>query len=520
MKLLIADDEDLVLDGLTYLVSEAGLDWDTRTARNGQEAYEIAVEWHPDVLITDVRMPVCNGLELCRRLKAAGHLPITLIISGYEDFEYARTAIDYGVEGYLLKPVQQEEVIRRFLDLDARLLRRHREERQERRHHRYALRKMLVDLVRDELSLEGAARAFGESIERFRIDGVTMVVILADRLRERATSPLGTSRRTLDAILVSLEEAFETAIATENELGEIVLLVSGANVSADGVDRIEALIETKVGTYASRCSGICAGNFADIHRIYVTAFVRAFVCECAPGAPNHLRASIHCDDPGLAGTGRPVIDYPFLKSHIGSFVAAVRDGGASRIHSAIEGLAAAVDADDVDAGQRRFVMWLTRQVMMSSRELQGLTADRSPSDEASTGALQYERESDGGADDVRAVLASLVRSGPRGDRGNRIIARGIERIRADLKNASLRSVADELRITPVYLSTLFKEKTGENFRDYLARCRVEHAMDRLRDPTSRVSEIASELGYSEPKHFAAMFKRHAGMTPSQYRASI
>ena len=111
LKVLIADDEEKICQLIIKLINweEMGLKI-AATASNGIEALEQAEICKPEILITDIRMPGIDGMELIRKVKEK--LPDTeiIIISGYRHFEYAQTAIRYGVRNYLLKPIKKEEL--------------------------------------------------------------------------------------------------------------------------------------------------------------------------------------------------------------------------------------------------------------------------------------------------------------------------------------------------------------------------------------------------------------------------
>ena len=110
-SIVLADDEPQILHGML-----GGIPWEqlgfsvAATAGNGQEALEYVQKLHPDLLISDIKMPFLDGLELARSLHdALMHIKIVLF-SGWDDFEYARRAISYGVSEYVLNPIDFEEL--------------------------------------------------------------------------------------------------------------------------------------------------------------------------------------------------------------------------------------------------------------------------------------------------------------------------------------------------------------------------------------------------------------------------
>ncbi len=111
LKILVADDEEKVCQLIIRLVDWEALEMEVvGTASNGFEALEKIRDVSPDVVITDIRMPGLDGMELIRQARLLNGELAFVIISGYRHFEYARTAIKYGVSDYLLKPIKKEEL--------------------------------------------------------------------------------------------------------------------------------------------------------------------------------------------------------------------------------------------------------------------------------------------------------------------------------------------------------------------------------------------------------------------------
>ena len=118
-KVVLADDETIALEGLRMLT-----DWEERgfeicgTCENGEEALTTVEKCSPDLVVTDIRMPGIDGLEMIKRVRQLDiEQPIFIVLSGYGEFEYARTAIRYGVRHYLLKPVVEAEWEKAFADI-------------------------------------------------------------------------------------------------------------------------------------------------------------------------------------------------------------------------------------------------------------------------------------------------------------------------------------------------------------------------------------------------------------------
>ena len=110
-RVLLVDDEEEIRAGISRKI-----DWDSLgftlagEADNGEEALELAELVRPDVVLTDIKMPFMDGLELCRRLKRVLPAAKTVVFSGFDDFEYARQAVGMGVSEYIMKPINAQEM--------------------------------------------------------------------------------------------------------------------------------------------------------------------------------------------------------------------------------------------------------------------------------------------------------------------------------------------------------------------------------------------------------------------------
>lgn len=113
-KVVIADDEKIIREGLSQLIEWKNIDCELiAIKRNGRDTLEIVKDLNqptPDIIITDIRMPLMNGLDLIKETYQYNKNIIFIVLSGYNDFEYAKTAMAYGVKYYLLKPTSEDEI--------------------------------------------------------------------------------------------------------------------------------------------------------------------------------------------------------------------------------------------------------------------------------------------------------------------------------------------------------------------------------------------------------------------------
>ncbi|MCI5774552.1 MAG: response regulator [Erysipelotrichaceae bacterium] len=116
-KIIICDDESIIRKGQRKLIADNFKNCEIYEAKNGEELIELVIKYHPDLVITDIKMPKIDGLEAIKKLRELGITTNFIIISGYELFAYAKKAIEYGVDAYLLKPFDNNEYLAKIRQL-------------------------------------------------------------------------------------------------------------------------------------------------------------------------------------------------------------------------------------------------------------------------------------------------------------------------------------------------------------------------------------------------------------------
>ena len=140
MRVIVADDEEIIRNALAHMIDYSSIGYElVGIAQNGMEAYGMICDEYPDVVITDIRMPILDGLGLIERAVKLDPNLRFVILSGYDEFEYARQAMKFGVRDYLLKPTDRDQLME--------VLVRCRKEKEEARQRKLSeQRKMLGDL--------------------------------------------------------------------------------------------------------------------------------------------------------------------------------------------------------------------------------------------------------------------------------------------------------------------------------------------------------------------------------------
>ena len=125
LKVLVVEDEPYVRRGIVLSVDWTALDcFVVGEAANGEEGYDAALKFQPNIIITDIRMPKMDGIEMLKRLREAGCKSEVIILTAYSDFEYAQNALHYGAADYLLKPFHDGELEQVIVSIHSRLMAR------------------------------------------------------------------------------------------------------------------------------------------------------------------------------------------------------------------------------------------------------------------------------------------------------------------------------------------------------------------------------------------------------------
>lgn len=248
-KLLIVDDEYLVREGLCVTV-----DWQSMglevvgTAENGAIGLEMARNLKPDLIISDVRMPVMDGLEMAKALFEENADLAVIVYSGYKDFEYARRALESSVAGFLLKPIENEELIRKVGEVLEKLHTRRREDKllgQIKKNSAIIRKQLLNSYLRGEVSAEAADEQF---------------TLLGADMRAAGTVVYCRSKNGVEADLAEdfRSEFGDCVIACEN-FEEYLVLISSIKQTDKAVRKATKILDNALKRSKSRYSvGIAA----------------------------------------------------------------------------------------------------------------------------------------------------------------------------------------------------------------------------------------------------------------------
>lgn len=519
-RLMIADDEDSIRNGMAHSLPWQELGFEVvALCENGQEVLDRLDECRPNVVLSDIRMPVLDGVELMKRLNR-DHPEIKIVIlSGYSDFEYMNASIKNHVAEYLLKPTdidEFEETFRRLkATLDSERLRSAEISESVQRHFQLWLRALVhgTATARDSERFLPMLRAKGIDLDNSVVVLFTLgghggdktgdLAVLWRRIQAVAeTVPTGRLHR-----LCFLEDsgAMTALFSSEDEINAAQVEAEVQAVQRAVKDRLHETLSTGISNLCTEPTMLpqgyeqancCARQSVFMGQGSVVQFRQLGIdhpkdlpyfdfdrIEKATLAQDYdsVRAEL---DRVFAGYDSPMLNYGYLDQLCLSLL----------FHISLWGLRYGVLMEDV---------------------LRTLGTTFTDIFECDT--LESKRTF------VLAILFGFQKAlGSRREQGhiaNSVAMRVRDYVDQEFcsNTISLESVAASVHKTPAYISRVFKNELGCNFSDYLTEKRMKLAAELLNDPNARVYSVAEQCGYADTSNFIRVFKRSYGISPAEYR---
>nr|WP_302647698.1 response regulator [uncultured Dysosmobacter sp.] len=519
-RVLLVDDEEDIREGISRKMDWLGLGFSlVGEAANGQDALELAESLRPDVILTDIKMPFMDGLELCRIL--TDRLPAArfVVFSGFDAFEYAKQAIQMNVVEYILKPINADElsaVLRRLKDQLDR-------ERAERRNvellrSRYTenlpiLRELFYANLLDGRIEPGTERDRAAHLD-IDLQGEEWVVGLAY---------IGSDRR--DALsTLSIQNLLEETLTADrcklSLYNDWVAVIVSLTESFTIYDLIHVL--DRVCTLAASYLGLT-----------LTVGVGAPCKELSGMARSAAEARTALEYRSMVGRGQVIYIgdlepdggqvLTFEEADERALTAAVRLGSEQEVRDAAATLAGKIREANPSAGQYNlFLMELvTHLIKMIRRSGVGMeevfgTGFSLPVQKS---ALPRLEELEDWCAERYLRLWTLIRR-RQTDSAGQTVETAKEYIRQHYAESdlSVEKLCTYLHLSSTYFSTLFKRETGTSFTAYVTTVRMEAAAEAIRSTEEKTYLIAQRCGYEDPNYFSYVFKRHFGVTPTKYRS--
>lgn len=530
-KIIIVDDEDEVREGVKRLT-----DWErcgfelVGDFSNGRDALEAVERLHPDVVITDINMPYMDGLELTALISGMYRELKIVILTGYEDFEYAKQAIKLKVKEYLLKPINLQEFTDFLLKMKREL-----DEEQARMEDMSALRQRLHEsfpLLRERFldKLVTVPMSVQDIEQRFhyfqlKLEGPAYLTMLFDL--EGAGEQLGTAASGTEELLRFAMFNIAQEIIQEEHSGivfqtrddKVAALIGGpAEDAAVTAQKLAAHVGQAVQRYLKRDVSIGIG------RVYPSLTeVRASYQEaCSALDYRFLLGSgrmISIQDVEFGNRICPSNYYEFEKK----LTAALKTAKAVHAAAILDEWFAELKQSGATASSCYGYLHRVMAAFIN------VIAQTGFDDSELLGEDPFSRIPPlKTVDQMKCWLEEMCRSvieflsERRTNVNNTQLQDAISYINEHYNDPglSLNQVCQHVFLSLSYFSGLFKQQTGDTFVEYLTRLRLDKAKQLLAATQLKTYDIAERVGYSDPQYFSVIFKRNTGRTPKEYRTMM
>lgn len=524
LKVIIADDEERICQLIQALI-----DWDSYSmeiagiAHNGIEACELVEKMEPDILITDIRMPGCSGLELIERVKQRAENMEIIVISGYAHFEYAQQAIRFGVGDYLLKPINKAELTATLVKLKERISEKKEQEQDKRQQQRQAeqnarrLRETLVAVLENEEvsgpSIEELAGKYSLQV----VPGLFQAICLKMDYDRNALSASSVA-----AVMEKVKEVLERGL--KDRCADMVLKVENSvctgflNYEKKQQDGIRRTLKSCLNQMESQKVLFGTGVFS---------MSAGKACQDPAELGQSMKDALNLvQDRIVKGTGRllerpgepsALKDSNIMEKYIREITQAIELMSAERADGAVDILAQEIHGIKDVRGYEIFeLVYSAADILAARLQIEDSARKReefhqecdqcSSVDELLTCLKEFQKK----------YIADMTKR--RENDAIRPIRNAKQYIQAHYSEPiTQEEVSSEVGLSAAYFSVLFKKTEGEGFAKYLIKVRMEQAKVLLRETNISVGEICRKVGYNDLKHFTHTFEKFSGVKPAIYR---
>lgn len=516
LKLLICDDEKWIRYGLINTIDWAGIGIETvYEAKDGLEALEIAVQNRPDIIITDIKMPNLSGLELITELKKLISPSNILIISGFNDFEYAQEALRLGVRDYFLKPLDakaiETAVVRIIQDnINSKMENtRHSKERE-------LLKSCLAVAQKYHLAawLDGKYTDIAEikeNLHQVNIDINTnygIVITCMMEIPPKACEPPLVSIKAIEEMILQMKASGFQNISFFKDIGEFIIILFNMKLEYD-FEALKKILRIN--------QEYIKDNFGGKILIGVGPNVELGVLS------ESYRKSISALDYYLFYPDKNVFFFEdftglfennpdmFASQNMNKLINYIKLGKleecskwADDFISKVTECKQNIRPEDVKASVANILEVLKNIGILTD-------ADANLYNKEIYGNIPLQR--------LEEILKAIISKAHKSTtKIKKSIELAVEYIENNYnKSIKMSDVANAVHHNVSYFSRIFSLYIGENFTKYLTRIRIEKAKICLNSPNSKVYEVAEMVGYPDYRVFSRKFKQLEGISPGEYK---
>ena len=536
IKVFLVEDEMVIRRGI-----KNSIDWEKEgyifcgEASDGELAYPMIIKEKPDILITDIRMPFMDGLELCKLVKKELPNIKILILSGYDEFDYAKEAIRLGVTEYLLKPISSgkllealngvSESIRREKE-DKDLVRKYMEEMRENTEHEK--QKFFEQMIAGNLSMADALET-GKKYEMNLSAGMYNLLLFRFTLGEenrKSGELLGEAEYAIEKLTERLEYVFEFQRGVEG--WAFLLMADNEEQMSERVKELSNDLEEIMKNYSTIAyfGGIgqpvarlreLEESFREAERALAARFTMELNRIISVEDIRMAQNVDTLDDIEITSFGEIEKTRTMLEKFL-------NNGAEDEIDEFVDVYINELPEENLKSVlMRQYIIMDAYIVMMSFCEkIEGIEGEMQAQSEELKNSMKTIQTLEEIKNYIRMLLKKIigVRDTISGRRYSDIIEIAKDQIRKTYMSdeISLNTIAAEVGMSPSYFSSIFSKEMGKTFVEYLTEIRMDRAKELLMCSSMKTSEIGYEVGYKDPHYFSYIFKKTQNCTPKEFRA--
>ena len=492
LRIVIVDDEVLIREGLARMISKESHEFQiVGTFPDGRQVLDELPGLQFDAVITDIRMPQIDGLELIKSLKQSHPQIRSILMSGFVEFNYAREAIRSSAVDYLLKPIDKEQLFELLHRLnDERMLRLHKEAGQR--------SGLLLSLLHMDVP------------SSMLMNGLTLPQPYFTIFVLKGSGPEAVCKCT-DSLWQEKESLFDNIEVHEGL--QALIWYSEYALSSDALKEIASHI---MGDQTDRNLHVgTSRSYNDPSKLREAYLEAKQACDAGIYSPEALHYA-HINEirkPDIVSTA---LFSAFNDSLIHELQILNVTGVMDCIHRIF------LELRSQQAFPDQILQVCHHMEETASKEIQGFEASYNKSTRA---RLEEHIHSSLSFKEIESLFTAVFSAALNEIRSNRLEMSGtaVETVKRWIsanynQHAELNHLANMVFLTPSYLSKLFKQETGMTLTDYIIEIRIRKAKQLLKNsPDLKVHEIGSEVGYPDPAYFNKLFKRIVGVTPNEYK---
>ncbi len=524
--ILLVDDEEEVIQAIIRKIKWEDLGFSVLGyADNGVKALEMIEEHQPDVVMTDIKMPYMDGMELCSHIRMEYPAMKIVLFTGFDEFEYAKEAVHLEVEEYILKPVNSVELVNIFTHLKAKLDQEISERRSMEKLEQYYTESLpLLQANFYSTLIEG--RIHEEELQRYLSDYQISLpgplfcclvihmsssqvpenmnsLFLAASVQKQAEERLGKRWRAKCFPYLGNSVLF-AQLNGENEIAELT----------DDCDRFCKYVNRIIGAVVTVGIGQVCSSALDLAQSYNTAR-EAVSYRAVYGASRAI--NIKEIAPSESGETRFTNDTELL-----NLFKKIRLNSRDEIIEAVNQYIERISFPLKSLQQHQVVIMDLITALFRFSVNNDIAAEGISGDIGMLYEVLLEMEPDAlrkWLTDISLCFSeSLVMARSRSTQS--FVSKAKEYVHSQYADAqlSLAQICEMLGVSNSYFSTVFKKETGKSFVGYVTDYRMEQAARLMIETNEKSYVIAQKVGYTDPNYFSYVFKRQFGVSPSKYRA--